>query len=258
MMEGYGGRSRHRSGERVWIDTAARRRHGEGDARTMADQKLIVVTGVSRGLGHALLPQFIERGHTVFGCSRSPDAARALGKQYGPPHDFSALDVRVDLDVQLWALRVLDRARAPDMLINNAALINRPAPLWEIQPDEFSDLIDVNVKGVYHVVRHFLPGMIGRGAGIVVNISSGWGRSTSPEVAPYCASKWAVEGLSQALAAEVPAGLAVVALNPGIINTDMLQICFGANAAGYPSADAWALRPSRSCCGCRLVTMVAR
>ena len=75
---------------------------------------------------------------------------------------------------------------------------------------------------------------------MIVNFSSGWGRSTSPEVAPYCASKWAIEGLSQALAQELPPGLAAVALNPGIINTDMLQRCFGPGASAYPTADEWA------------------
>jgi NAD(P)-dependent dehydrogenase (short-subunit alcohol dehydrogenase family) len=82
--------------------------------------------------------------------------------------------------------------------------------------------------------------MIHRGRGVVVNFSSGWGRSTSPEVAAYCASKWAIEGLTQAIAQELPPGLAAVALNPGIINTDMLQSCLGEASAAYPSADQWA------------------
>jgi NAD(P)-dependent dehydrogenase (short-subunit alcohol dehydrogenase family) len=73
-----------------------------------------------------------------------------------------------------------------------------------------------------------------------VNFSSGWGRSTSPEVAPYCATKWAIEGLSRALAEELPAGMAAVPLNPGIINTEMLQSCFGEHASDYPGPEQWA------------------
>jgi NAD(P)-dependent dehydrogenase (short-subunit alcohol dehydrogenase family) len=73
-----------------------------------------------------------------------------------------------------------------------------------------------------------------------VNFSSGWGRSADAEVAPYCASKWAIEGLTQALAQELPSGLAAVALNPGIINTDMLQSCFGGSASGYLCPAEWA------------------
>jgi NAD(P)-dependent dehydrogenase (short-subunit alcohol dehydrogenase family) len=61
-------------------------------------------------------------------------------------------------------------------------------------------------------------------------------------VAPYCASKWAIEGLSQALAQELPGGMAAVALNPGIIDTEMLRSCFGDSAESYPDADDWARR----------------
>ena len=75
---------------------------------------------------------------------------------------------------------------------------------------------------------------------MIVNFSSGWGRSTDAEVAPYCATKWAIEGLTQALAQELPPGLAAIPLNPGIINTDMLQSCFGGSAAAYPDAEKWA------------------
>ena len=97
----------------------------------------------------------------------------------------------------------------------------------------------VNVNGVANIIRHFVPAMIARGRGVIVNFSSGWGRSTSPEVAPYCASKWAIEGLTHALSQELPAGVAAVALNPGIIDTKMLRSCFGGEASGYPRPDEW-------------------
>jgi NAD(P)-dependent dehydrogenase (short-subunit alcohol dehydrogenase family) len=98
----------------------------------------------------------------------------------------------------------------------------------------------VNLKGTANVIRHFVPAMVKRKSGVIVNFSSGWGRSTSAEVAPYCATKWAIEGLTQALAQELPAGMAAVPLNPGIINTGMLRSCFGGSASGYPTPQAWA------------------
>lgn len=128
----------------------------------------------------------------------------------------------------------------PDLLINNAALINRNAPLWQVSAAEFDRVIDVNLKGVANTIRHFLPAMIRAGHGVVVNFSSGWGRSTAPEVAPYCATKWGIEGLTQALAQELPRGLAAVPLNPGIIHTEMLESCFGAAARSYPDPETWA------------------
>jgi NAD(P)-dependent dehydrogenase (short-subunit alcohol dehydrogenase family) len=84
--------------------------------------------------------------------------------------------------------------------------------------------------------------MIKKRHGVIVNFSSGWGRSVDAEVAPYCASKWAIEGLTLALAQELPAGVAAVSLNPGIINTDMLQTAFGKSASGYISPEDWALQ----------------
>ncbi len=97
----------------------------------------------------------------------------------------------------------------------------------------------VNLKGVTHVIRHFLPAMLDHQQGIIVNLSSGWGRSTSPYVAPYCATKWAIEGLTKALAQELPKGMAAVPLNPGIIHTDMLDICFEDDASAYESPQTW-------------------
>jgi NAD(P)-dependent dehydrogenase (short-subunit alcohol dehydrogenase family) len=82
--------------------------------------------------------------------------------------------------------------------------------------------------------------MVERGSGVIVNLSSGWGRSVSPDVAPYCATKWAIEGLTKALAEELPKGMAAVPLNPGIIDTDMLRTCFSESASSYPKADEWA------------------
>lgn len=202
--------------------------------------KRIVITGVSRGLGRAMVEGFIGRGHVVAGCARSPQAIQHLRRQFGSPHRFDVVDVAKEAEVARWAKAVLEDNPVVDLLINNAALINRNAPLWQVPPEEFEAVIDVNIKGVYYVLRHFLPTMVARRHGVIVNISSGWGRSTSPEVAPYCATKWAIEGLTQALAQELPPGMAAIPLNPGIIHTEMLASCFGPEAASYPTPQQWA------------------
>jgi len=202
--------------------------------------KTILITGVSRGLGRAMTEEFIRLGHVVIGCGRSAHAVAGLKKQFPPPHDFAVVDVSSDDQVAAWARRVLKSHGPPDLLLNNAALIARNAPLWEVTAREFSDVIDVNIKGVANVVRHVVPAMIGRGAGVIVNFSSGWGRSADAEVAPYCATKWAIEGLTNSLSQELPAGMAAVPLNPGIIDTDMLRSCFGSSANSYPAPNEWA------------------
>jgi NAD(P)-dependent dehydrogenase (short-subunit alcohol dehydrogenase family) len=202
--------------------------------------RTVVITGVSRGLGRAMVEEFIRLGHTVLGCARSKPGVEQLQNSHGAPHDFAVVDVSIDDRVKAWAGRLLKSHGAPDLLLNNAAVINRNAPLWKVPPQEFSQVIDVNIKGVAHVIRHFVPAMVEQGKGIIVNWSSGWGRSTDADVAPYCATKWAIEGLTRALAQELPRGMAAAAMNPGIIDTDMLQSCFGEAASGYVKPTDWA------------------
>jgi len=206
------------------------------------DVKTVVITGVTRGLGRAMAEEFIRLGHTVLGCGRSESQIARLRKEHGAPHSFEVVDVASDDAVGAWARSLLPWRGTPDLLVNNAALINRNAPLWKVPVQEFSDVIDVNIKGVVNAIRHFAPAMIHRESGIIVNFSSGWGRSTDAEVAPYCATKWAIEGLTQALAQELPAGMAAISFNPGVINTDMLKSCFGSSASAYPGANEWANR----------------
>jgi NAD(P)-dependent dehydrogenase (short-subunit alcohol dehydrogenase family) len=205
-------------------------------------EKTIVITGVSRGLGRALLDWFVAAGHQVIGCSRSSKAAQRLAEQYPAPHRFTAVDVSEVNQVEDWADEILAEYDPPDLLINNAALINGNAPLWEIQSEEWMRLVEVNINGVYYMIRAFLPAMIRRGSGVVVNMSSGWGRSVSPDVVPYCTTKWAIEGMTRGLAEELPPGLAAVALSPGVIHTEMLESCMGDAAGSYPRPHDWAKR----------------
>jgi NAD(P)-dependent dehydrogenase (short-subunit alcohol dehydrogenase family) len=201
--------------------------------------KFIVITGCTKGLGRALAEWFIAEGHVVAGCGRSAEVLE-LRFTHPAPHDFSVVDVMEENKVAIWAAKVCGPDRAPDLLICNAGVMNQPAPLWQVPAAEFNRVIDINVKGVANVLRHFVPPMIARGSGTIVTLSSGWGRSTSPEVAPYCASKFAIEGLTQALAQELPAGLAAVPLNPGVIDTAMLRQCWSDGADAYGKPAAWA------------------
>ncbi|KAH7670743.1 Short-chain dehydrogenase/reductase SDR protein [Dioscorea alata] len=244
-------------------------------AATMAGggpPKTVLITGVSRGLGRALTLELARRGHTIIGCSRSEDKIQALQDELQLPSDpppaasssssssssskhlLTAIDVRSDDSVKEFAKSVAQARRVPDIIgfycilkarfflfsVNNAGTINKNNKIWEVPAEEFDMVIDTNLKGVANILRHFVPLMIERKKGIIVNMSSGWGRSPAAEVAPYCASKWAIEGLSRSVAKELPPGLAIVALSPGVVNTEMLASCFGSSAALYQSPEAWA------------------
>jgi NAD(P)-dependent dehydrogenase (short-subunit alcohol dehydrogenase family) len=201
---------------------SARRERGGAAARAL------LITGATRGIGRAVAETAIAAGHVVAGCGSDPGRVAECATAHGPPHSFEAVDVADDAQVAAWAARLRARGFVPDLVLNNAATIAELAPLWRVPAARFDRVIDVNVKGIAAVIRHFLPAMVERGSGVVVNVSSGWGRSTSPEVAAYCASKYAVEGLTAALAQELPPGLAAVALSPGVVDTEMLRTAFGA------------------------------
>ncbi len=207
----------------------------------MGNRRIVCITGCTRGLGLAMAYGFVESGFTVVGGGRTAEAVDELNDRLGSAgHRFYALDVSLEASVRDFATKILDEIGPPDLLLNNAGMINRNAVLWEVPAEEFSRVVDVNIKGIASIIRHFVPAMIEAGKGIIVNFSSGWGRSTSPEVAPYCATKWAIEGLTRALAQELPDGLAAVALNPGVIDTDMLRSAFGEAAGSHSSPEEWA------------------
>lgn len=155
----------------------------------------LYLTGATRGLGRAMTDGFIARGLTVVGCGRDAARIAELKQRFGAPHRFDVCDVSDAESVRRWADAALASHGPPDFLLNNAAVMLPPAPLWEIDPADFARITSVNINGVAHTIRYLVPAMVAAGRGIIVNFSSGWGRTTDAHVAPYCATKWAIEGL---------------------------------------------------------------
>ncbi|KAJ3675495.1 hypothetical protein LUZ60_004537 [Juncus effusus] len=216
---------------------------------TPGPRKTVLITGVSRGLGRVLALELARRGHAVVGCARSADKIRSLQSELSAlnpasssasPHLITIADVRSDTSMKDLAKLVVDSKRIPDIIVNNAGTINPNNKMWNVPVEEFDAVIDTNIKGTANILRHFIPLLIERKHGIIINMSSGWGRSVSAEVSPYCASKWAIEGMTRSIARELPPGLAIIALSPGVVKTDMLVSCFGSGADFYESPDSWA------------------
>ena len=193
--------------------------------------RTILISGNRRGLGKALTDHWRSLGHTVLGFSPS-----------SPEPDN--VDVSEYVQVDQWINEVL-AGRVPDLVVANAGVVLPPRPLWEVEPAELSTLIDVNVKGVFNLFRCVLPAMLARRSGVLVAISSGYGRSTTPRMSGYCSSKWAVEGLVKSLSQELPKGMAAVALDPGTLQTDMLRTALGKGASFFPTPDQWVERASQ-------------
>jgi NAD(P)-dependent dehydrogenase (short-subunit alcohol dehydrogenase family) len=133
------------------------------------------------------------------------------------------------------------------VLINNAGALN-PALRFEDMPaKEFDRVVGVNLIGAANVIRHFLAAMKqkrnlqGNGTRIIVNFSSRWGHKGGPRLGPYCMTKWAIEGLTAALANELPSHLAIYAVDPQLVNTAMLRQYIGkGRARDYPTPRIWA------------------
>ncbi len=203
--------------------------------------KHVVISGVSKGIGHALTLELLKLGHSITGCARNAASIEELNDLAGNKGYFELIDVVDSEAVEQWAGKSIGKFGPADLLINNAAIINQNAYFVDVPEEEFDQVIDVNIKGVANVSRAFMSSMIERGSGVIVNLSSGWGRSTSPEVAPYCATKWAIEGLTKAIAQELPSGMAAIPLSPNTVNTEMLQSCFGNEGASHsPTSEEWA------------------
>lgn len=202
--------------------------------------KSVIITGVTQGLGRAMVDRFHELGWNIYGCGRSKDKIEELKKQYSKIHDFQVIDVSDSQQVNNWANYILNRHTAPNLIINNASIVNQNAQLWKITAQEFESVMNVNVNGVVNVIRAFVPAMVSRKEGIIINMSSSWGREGEAELAPYCASKFAIEGITKSMALELPHSMAVVALDPGgSISTPMLKSCAPQYINESPTPETW-------------------
>ncbi|KAE8648223.1 hypothetical protein Csa_018415, partial [Cucumis sativus] len=137
---------------------------------------------------------------------------------------------------------VVEKIGIPDIIVNNAGVINKKGKIWEIPREEFDKVIDINIKGTANVLRHFIPLMIPINKGIIVNISAIVATFGVPMASPYCSSKWATEGLSKSVAKEVGDGMTIVTLDPGVVNTQMLFTLLGNTSSQFQTPQKWATK----------------
>uniref|UniRef100_A0A7S0AAQ6 Ketoreductase domain-containing protein n=1 Tax=Pyrodinium bahamense TaxID=73915 RepID=A0A7S0AAQ6_9DINO len=198
----------------------------------MAAGRVVLVTGVTGGIGRSLAVEFAKRGHIVIGCGRREESLRALQSEY-PALELSQVDVTDDAQVAAWAAEV-NRRHEIDLLVANAGVGHAKVPLWDLQPADFDKVMAANVRGVYSTIRHFVPQMAACKRGVIVTISSGAGRSTGATKAAYSASKFAVEAPTKSIAQSLPRGMAAVPLAPGALNTEVNP------DPELPTPEAWA------------------
>lgn len=202
-------------------------------------EKVWFITGCATGFGRALAEAALVRGDKIAVTDRSFDAVADLGAQYPDSALALGLDVTRPDQVRAALHAAFEHFGRIDLLVNNAGFAVQAA-VEEADMDRVRAMFDVNLYGTIDVIRAALPRLRAQGSGHIINFASVGGRVSGPFMALYCASKFAVEGLSEGLAAEVAQfGIKVSVVEPGAFATK-----FGASALPpeHPMAEYDAMR----------------
>ena len=213
-----------------------------------------LVTGGGSGLGRAIAVALAAAGVRVIVTGRTEDVLQHVAAELATPSRAAVCDVSDPSSVAALAETLADERIS--ILVNNAGVPGPVKPLVDVEPGEWDEVFAANVRGVYLMCRAFLPPMIERGAGDIINLASVSGKRPLPRRTPYCASKMAVIGLTTTLAAEVgPLGVNVNSLSPGPVDGARMRRNFRLEAerTGVSYADAERAFVSRSALG-RMVT----
>ncbi len=186
----------------------------------------VLITGTSKGIGFEAALACGRAGHTVHATMRNPSQAPQLAeiaKREKLPITVSTMDVDSDQSVS-QGIAAIQKDHGPiDVLVNNAG-IEKAGSIEELPMAEFRAVMETNYFGALRCIQALVPHMRKRRSGCIINVTSVAGRISSPPLTPYCASKWALEALSEGLAGEMKTfNVRVAIVEPGIIDTAMAR-----------------------------------
>lgn len=172
--------------------------------------KKVLVTGASGGIGRGIAEYFAQKGYTVF-----------AGYNKHEPEIKNVRNIRIDVTSSESVKKAFEEIGGVDILVNNSG-ISQQKLFSDITEEDWDNMFDVNIKGMYMVTKEALPFMINKKSGRIINISSIWGEIGGSMEVHYSASKAAVIGFTKALAKELSlSGITVNCVSPGMIDTPM-------------------------------------
>jgi len=197
----------------------------------------VLITGTSKGIGYETALAFARAGYRVHATMRDPSRSPALGEiaaKEDLPITVTVMDVDDDESVRSRIAAIQGQHGPLDVLVNNAG-IEVFGSIEELSIDHFRTAMETNYFGALRCIKAVVPEMRVRRSGTIINVSSVAGTFSHPPATPYCASKWALEALSEGLACEMEGfGVRVALVEPGIIDTAMARRISTSGNSAYP------------------------
>ncbi len=189
------------------------------------ENKIVVLTGASSGIGYSLLNYFIKEGARVYGSSRNERELTTESKQ---ECNFELLDLADELNVEKYVKTILQKENRIDILINNAGVAHNLALVEEINSEMLNSVVRDNLLPTFNMMKYIIPIMKKNNSGTIINISSRAGRRAVPKLSAYTAAKFAVRGLTESVAKELQdTGIKCISISPAGVNTGMRAMVFG-------------------------------
>lgn len=199
--------------------------------KKMKNNKTVLITGATSGIGKATAAQFAQNGWNLILTGRREDRlnelAAGLNNQFESEVRLLVFDVRSQVETENALESLNTDERKIDVLINNAGLAVGKGPVQEGEVDDWERMIDTNVKGLLYVTRKIAPWMIANGSGHIINVGSTAGKEAYPGGNVYCATKFAVDALTKGMRIDMlPHGIKVSQIAPGMVETEFSLVRF--------------------------------
>ncbi|WP_044882596.1 SDR family NAD(P)-dependent oxidoreductase [Neochlamydia sp. EPS4] len=191
----------------------------------------VMITGASSGFGAAFAEAFAREGASLINIARRKDRLQALESSLQEKYGVEILSIELDVSdekavVEKLGLLAKDSI-VPDLLINNAGMVRGLNKVWETPPQDWNEMIDINIKGLLNVSAQIIPHMVKKNAGHIINVGSISSHDTYPGGGIYCATKFAVKAITDTLRKElVNTPIRVSMISPGMAETEFSLVRF--------------------------------